>query len=263
MSHQTGIRASVEVRNLFAKAKNGNYRLLKIVIENEQLVMSVTHNATRKWDQEYDSLVLPVLQDDMPAYVLYRLDSTSSHGYEWILLAWSPDQSSVRQKMLYAATRETLKKEFGSVHIKDEIFGTARDDVSLSGYRKYLSSQAGPLPLTAAEEMLKQIRLNEMDISLKGKQQTLQGVAFPVHQDATRALEKFREKKLTYVQLVSLPPPPPAPHHSGQCHTKLHPAPLLASVCHMITLQVRTHIGLSWRLRCSMLCYNTIAWCKE
>ncbi|XP_048865134.1 twinfilin-1-like [Brienomyrus brachyistius] len=201
MSHQTGIRASVEVRNLFAKAKNGNYRLLKIVIENEQLVMSATHNATRRWDQEYDLLVLPVLQDDMPAYVLYRLDSTNSQGYEWILLAWSPDQSSVRQKMLYAATRETLKKEFGGVHIKDEIFGTARDDVSLSGYRKYLSSQAGPLPLTAAEEMLKQIRLNEMDISLKGKQQTLQGVAFPVHQDATRALEQFREKKLTYVQL--------------------------------------------------------------
>lgn len=28
--------------------------------------------------------------------------------------------------MLYAATRETLKKEFGGVHIKDEIFGTAR-----------------------------------------------------------------------------------------------------------------------------------------
>lgn len=28
--------------------------------------------------------------------------------------------------MLYAATRATVKKEFGGGHIKDEIFGTAK-----------------------------------------------------------------------------------------------------------------------------------------
>lgn len=28
--------------------------------------------------------------------------------------------------MLYAATRATLKKEFGGGHIKDEIFGTSK-----------------------------------------------------------------------------------------------------------------------------------------
>lgn len=32
----------------------------------------------------------------------------------------------VRQKMLYAATRATLKKEFGGGHIKEEIFGTVK-----------------------------------------------------------------------------------------------------------------------------------------
>lgn len=32
----------------------------------------------------------------------------------------------VRQKMLYAATRATLKKEFGGGHIKDEVFGTVK-----------------------------------------------------------------------------------------------------------------------------------------
>lgn len=32
----------------------------------------------------------------------------------------------VRHKMLYAATRATLKKEFGGGHIKDDIFGTTK-----------------------------------------------------------------------------------------------------------------------------------------
>lgn len=34
--------------------------------------------------------------------------------------------------------------------------------MSLSSYRKFLVSQAAPLPLTAAEEELKQIKLSEV-----------------------------------------------------------------------------------------------------
>ncbi|KAJ8416340.1 hypothetical protein AAFF_G00356280 [Aldrovandia affinis] len=203
MSHQTGIQAVGEVKEIFAKARNGDYRLLKIVIENEKLVVGYSKQAAKMWDQEYDSYVLPVLEDDQPSYILYRLDSTNNQGYEWIFLAWSPDQSPVRQKMLYAATRATLKKEFGGGHIKDEVFGTSKDDMSLSGYRKYLTSQAAPLPLTAAEEELRQIKLNEVqtDIGVDTKQQTLTGVAFPMTHDAIQALEQFREKKFNYVQL--------------------------------------------------------------
>lgn len=34
--------------------------------------------------------------------------------------------------------------------------------MNLCGYRKYLTSQSAPLPLTAAEEELRQIKLNEV-----------------------------------------------------------------------------------------------------
>ncbi|KAL3061230.1 hypothetical protein OYC64_009428 [Pagothenia borchgrevinki] len=204
MSHQTGIQAGNDVKDIFAKARNGDqYRVIKVVIEAEQLTMGTTGKASKKWDQEYDSLVVPLLEDDVPCYVLYRLDSTNNQGYEWIFLAWSPDNSTVRHKMLYAATRATLKKEFGGGHIKDEIFGNTKDEMNLSGYRKYLAVQAAPLPLTAAEEELRKIKLNEVqtDISVDTKQQTLQGVAFPIHQDAIAALERFRDKRVNYVQL--------------------------------------------------------------
>ncbi|MBN3298385.1 TWF1 protein, partial [Amia calva] len=183
----------------------------------EQLAVGTYKKAVKQWDKEYDSIVLPQLEDDLPSYILYRLDSQNAQGYEWIFLAWSPDRSPVRQKMLYAATRATLKKEFGGGHIKDEIFGTSKEDVCLSGYKKYLVSQAAPLPLTAAEEELRRIKLNyeyfegfnswflyfqvKTDISVDTKQQTLQGVAFPMESAAIRALEQFRDRKLNYVQL--------------------------------------------------------------
>uniref|UniRef100_A0A8B9JZ11 Twinfilin-1 n=1 Tax=Astyanax mexicanus TaxID=7994 RepID=A0A8B9JZ11_ASTMX len=195
--------SSREVKDIFASARNGDFRVLKIVIEDEQLVLGDTRKASRGWEEDYNTLVLPLLENDLPCYILYRLDSTNSLGHEWVFIAWSPDHSPVRHKMLYAATRATVKKEFGGGLIKDEVFGTVKDDVSLNGYKKHLCSQSAPVPLTAAEEELRQIKLSEVktDISVDTKQQTLQGVAFPLHGDAMEALEKFRDKKFNYVQL--------------------------------------------------------------
>lgn len=34
--------------------------------------------------------------------------------------------TQVRLKMVYAATRATVKKEFGGNHLKDELFGTVK-----------------------------------------------------------------------------------------------------------------------------------------
>nr|XP_033815336.1 twinfilin-1 isoform X3 [Geotrypetes seraphini] len=203
MSHQTGIGANEDVTDVFARARNGQYRLLKIDIENEYLTVTSSRQPEESWDQDYDSFVLPLLEDKQPTYILYRLDSQNAQGYEWIFIAWSPDQSHVRPKMLYAATRATVKKEFGGGHIKDEIFGTVKDDVSLSGYKKHLISQSSPAPLTSAEEELRQIKINEIqtDISVDTKHQTLQGIAFPIDREAFQALEDLKMRKLNYVQL--------------------------------------------------------------
>lgn len=61
----------------------------------EQLALGETRQASKTWEQEYDSLVLPLLQDDLPSYILYRLDSSNNQGYEWLFMAWSPDHSPV------------------------------------------------------------------------------------------------------------------------------------------------------------------------
>uniref|UniRef100_A0A671MP76 Twinfilin-1 n=1 Tax=Sinocyclocheilus anshuiensis TaxID=1608454 RepID=A0A671MP76_9TELE len=202
LNHERGQPAD-EVKDVFGNARNGEYRLVKIVIENEELVLGFTKSAARSWEEDYDALVLPALDKELPCYILYRLDSTNSLGHEWIFIAWSPDHSPVRHKMLYAATRATLRKEFGLGHIKDEIFGTVKDDVSLSGYKKHVTAQSAPLPLTAAEEELRQIKLSEVqtDIHVNTTKQTLQGVAFPLDGEAVAALQQFKDKKLNYVQL--------------------------------------------------------------
>ncbi|XP_053455981.1 toll-like receptor 9 isoform X4 [Nycticebus coucang] len=203
MAHQTGIHATDELKEFFAKARAGSIRLIKVVIEDEQLVLGASQEPVGRWDQDYDRAVLPLLDAQQPCYLLYRLDSQNAQGFEWLFLAWSPDNSPVRLKMLYAATRATVKKEFGGGHIKDELFGTVKDDLSFAGYQKHVSSCAAPAPLTSAERELQQIRINEVktELSVESKQQTLQGLAFPLQPGAQRALQQLQQKVINYVQL--------------------------------------------------------------
>lgn len=154
------------------------------------------------WEHDYDKMVLPLLEEKQPCYLLYRLDSKNNLGYQWIFISWSPDFSPVRQKMLYAATRATLKLEFGGGLIKEEMFGTSIDDVNLSGYKKHLTSGSAPAPLTFAETELKLIKENDVNtISVNDKHQHMTGVSFPVSDEAVRKLEELRDGKITYVQL--------------------------------------------------------------
>ncbi|XP_059499945.1 twinfilin-2-like [Stegostoma tigrinum] len=78
-----------------------------------------------------------------------------------------------------------------------------RDEVSLNGYRSHLASESAPAPLTTAEQELKQLKVTEMntDVNVDTRQRTLQGIAFPVQDDALRALRQLQRKDCHYVQL--------------------------------------------------------------
>ncbi|XP_071219190.1 twinfilin-2-like [Salvelinus alpinus] len=129
---------------------------------SKQLVLGTFREPGQSWDHDYDHFLLPLLDDKEPCYILYRLNSQNAQGYEWIFISWSPDQSPVRQKMPNAATRATVKKEFGGGHVKDEMFGTAEEDICLEGYQRHVSTSSGPAPLTAAEQELQRIKINEV-----------------------------------------------------------------------------------------------------
>lgn len=61
----------------------------------EQLMLGASREPVGRWDQDYDRAVLPLLDAQQPCYLLYRLDSHNAQGFEWIFLAWSPDNSPV------------------------------------------------------------------------------------------------------------------------------------------------------------------------
>ncbi|XP_043492113.1 twinfilin isoform X2 [Polistes fuscatus] len=204
MSHQTGIKANDALKKMFSKCRDGKIRVLKVSIENEELVPATFNKPSNKWHEDYDKMIKPLILENQPAYILYRLDTKSTDsGYDWLFISWSPDTAPVRQKMLYASTKATLKQEFGTACIKEELHGTVPEDITLEGYHKYKKNNAAPAPLTTAEEELAELKKTTVntDYSVETRHQTLSGVAFPVTDEAKKAITEFGKGLHEYVQL--------------------------------------------------------------
>ena len=145
------------------------------------------------------------LDADQPSFILYRLDEKdTSDSFLWILLSWSPDNAHTRQKMLYASTKATFKKEFGAGQIKDEYYANLMEEITLAGYKRHLAVEAAPGPLSRQEEEMKEIKESEsrVEISVNTKHNTLSALAFPFKEEALESLGTYGGGSCDYVQLA-------------------------------------------------------------
>lgn len=198
------IPANDELKRCFSSCKDGHVRLIKVVIKNgensskeiilcscrvsifclcaEQLCLADARNTRGQLESDYKSFVMPLVEDHSPSFLLVRLDSIAHSGYDWLLISYTPDTAPVRQKMLYAATRATLKTDFGSGNIREEFHATTRvchlfslimsvifisiceiqDEVSYDGYMRWRHSKMTPGPMTEVEMELANVRSREV-----------------------------------------------------------------------------------------------------
>ncbi|KAF5290005.1 hypothetical protein FQR65_LT11671 [Abscondita terminalis] len=204
MSHQTGIKANDSLKSFFKHCRDGSIRAAKISIKEEQLILSssIKDKKGTTWDSSFDKIITPLLEENQPCYILYRFDSKSDVGYEWLFISWSPDSSPVREKMLYASTKATLKQEFGAAQIKEEIRAAILAEITLDGYNRFKKAAVQPAPLTTREEELQEIKRTEIhtDYNTSSKQQTLGGVAFPITESTKQAILDMARNSYNYLQ---------------------------------------------------------------
>jgi hypothetical protein len=64
------------------------------------------------WEGDYNTNVLTAIEGDRCAFLMYRLDTRNSNGFDWIFISYSPDYAAVRDKMVYASTRASVSRMF-------------------------------------------------------------------------------------------------------------------------------------------------------
>ncbi|KAI8912566.1 hypothetical protein EDD86DRAFT_188057 [Gorgonomyces haynaldii] len=182
MSHQSGIKASKDVSALFV---GGQKRALLLSIKEETLECTQSLDPVKDWENDLD--VVHEWAQKEPCFVLVRRET------DWILFQYVPDTASVRDKMLYASTKNTLTKDLGESNLSDVIFCTQPDEISLKGYQAYQKHKNAQAPLTERElekqAILKAESISEMALNFSPMNAT--GLQFPVQDQAVKALEKL------------------------------------------------------------------------
>lgn len=103
--------------------------------------------------------------------------------------------------MTYASTRSNLKKNLGSSNFSYELFGTVPGDFDAKGYKAFVAMQKAEIPLTAGERQSAAER--EQGVFVGGASTAyVHGIAFPVEQAVTQALQGLMQGSHTYVQIT-------------------------------------------------------------
>jgi len=189
MTHTSRIPVADELENAFAKARTeGGIRFIKVLIDNEQLVSSgrpQPQNGTQKEDWVHLS---SALEPKKPCYVLYKLDS-NSEATQWVLLSWVPDGSPVKDRMMYASTRDALKKQLGLTYFADTYHGSEKSEFTYEAYSAARDKAAAPAPYTAAEVQFKNETSAEIDHGTA--REYVHSVKFPLSEAAKSALSGY------------------------------------------------------------------------
>jgi len=198
MSHSSGIPVSDRLKDNFGTTITScDKRLIKVQIENEELVDITSCGNNGNWEEDLGQ-IQSLLDKEKPCYILFRMDSSNP---QWVIFCYVPDKSKVKEKMLYASSRSNLKQQLGMNYFVDEVFGTVPADFSLEGYKHHVQSKKSEAPLTE-QEQIKKSEIESGPIYTGGQTTYVHGVAFPVDKAASDAMIKLAKGGCNYVQIA-------------------------------------------------------------
>ncbi|KAJ3313541.1 Twinfilin-1 [Boothiomyces sp. JEL0838] len=169
-SIQSGIQPTQELLNLV----NSDTNIIQITIENEQLIPKQSLNGSL-------GDVAKLL--DQICFILFK-------DKDWFLFQYVPDGSLVRDKMMYASSKQALLKGIGENRITEFIYATTPAELTEEGIDKHLVSQSAK-PLTDSEREKIKIDLQQASsaIGMSTRSTNTAGISFPLTQKAIDALK--------------------------------------------------------------------------
>ncbi|OAY59826.1 hypothetical protein MANES_01G062900v8 [Manihot esculenta] len=117
-----------KLKFLDLKAKR-SYRF--IVFKIEEGFQNVTVDQVGQPQQNYDDFVACLPADEC-RYAVYDFDFTTNENVQKskiFFIAWSPDRSKVRSKMLYASSKDRFRRQLDGVQV--ELQATDPSEMSL------------------------------------------------------------------------------------------------------------------------------------
>ncbi|CEG48429.1 actin-binding homolog 2 [Plasmopara halstedii] len=189
---------SAELERAFADAQSGNLRFVKVLINDESFELSAAGPATSEPRYDVAQLVASNLNAEQAAFVLFCPD-TNVTALRWVLLAFVPENVSVRDRMLYSSSRDSLKKQLGLNYFSGEFHATDLSEVTWESFIEARKKQAANAPLSESERLLKETALLERDTNVKSSAMGV--VPFGITQNVRDKLRLLQEEKFDWIAM--------------------------------------------------------------
>jgi len=201
MSHGTAIPVSPALEQSFKSAVEGGsrIRLFQIVIQNETLVASHTSEDSSPLEKVYDSMA-NLISETQACYFLVRLDGNKS----WLMITYVPNGVAVKDKMVYAATKGTLKNKLGFGYFQDEVHATNKEELS---YSRYKGDKAPVDSRSEAEKLFADMHKQEESerterVTARPMSGGYHSVIIPLADNVQSAVSKFKGGEINFIEMM-------------------------------------------------------------
>lgn len=150
---------TTEVQEAFlaAQEENSVVRALKIRIAEEEMVLANRADAVGNVEEDFNGVLPGIIGATEAALILFCVSDVACRGKKWLLFAWIPDGCRVRDKMLYASSREDLKRTLGAGFFVTEYAANVVSDVNWEAYQAYIRKDHDKDSLmTESERLMKE-----------------------------------------------------------------------------------------------------------
>eukprot|EP01006_Ploeotia_vitrea_P037785 TRINITY_DN66170_c14_g1_i1.p2 TRINITY_DN66170_c14_g1~~TRINITY_DN66170_c14_g1_i1.p2 ORF type:complete len:342 (-),score=194.20 TRINITY_DN66170_c14_g1_i1:61-1086(-) len=201
--HRSGITVSRELASAFNEASSSpstGLMKIKIDVDAEAFVAEQTGQSFDQLGAAFDA-ARALLEDNVPAYVLIK-DNTGDK-MKWIFVAYVPPSAIVKQKMLYASSRSSLKDGLGSGGvIATELFISEKGECNVEEYERSRAVVDRDELLTQNEFIKKQAHHDSVASAKSVKVAAIADIPIKVAETATADLNKFASGDVACVFLT-------------------------------------------------------------
>jgi len=191
------LQVSSEAREAFQVAQNGGIRTLIFGIEGESINL-IDQIPPQGNDEEDFNALSQHLEDSQARFVLFRTDDSTSNAAPWALIAFVPEIARVRDKMLYSASRDHLKRVLGQGFFQADYPANEKHDLQYGHFLASRSKREGA-PLTESEILRKEEDAMEKDKSIRSNAMGI--VLFQTSNQLNEALALFVSGQINWIEM--------------------------------------------------------------
>lgn len=213
MSLKTNINVSENAKNAFQNARNESTRFLKLQIKHETFELVSTEPQTGTSSIDFKKIPT-LINAHEPCVILYR-EKEFTLPSPWIMIVFVPDSADVNSRMLYAASKGSLKDALGrNAFSKIKDFSTP-DEVTWKNIQTVDTAinNSDPKPWSQREISIQDLNSQENQarneyMERNNNTQTdsqptgFSQITLPITPKAEQSLNKLKSKQVNWVQLT-------------------------------------------------------------